>query len=33
MIETAFSSLPDVEVLLFEPAGAPEAKSMPYRNS
>jgi O-acetyl-ADP-ribose deacetylase (regulator of RNase III) len=29
MIETAFSSLPDVEVQLFEPAGAPEAKSMP----
>jgi O-acetyl-ADP-ribose deacetylase (regulator of RNase III) len=31
MIETAFATLPDVRVLLFEPAGAPEAKSMPVR--
>lgn len=31
MIETAFSVLPDVKVLLFEPAGAPAAKSMPVR--
>lgn len=29
MIETAFAGVPNVEVLLFEPAGAPEAKSMP----
>jgi O-acetyl-ADP-ribose deacetylase (regulator of RNase III) len=29
MIEAAFSELPDVEVLLFEPAGAPEARTMP----
>lgn len=30
-IEAAFSSLPDVTVLLFEPTGAPAAKSMPVR--
>lgn len=29
MIEEAFSEVPDVRMLLFEPAGAPEAKSMP----
>jgi O-acetyl-ADP-ribose deacetylase (regulator of RNase III) len=29
MIEQAFTSLPGVRVLLFEPAGAPEAKAMP----
>ncbi|MBW1668644.1 MAG: macro domain-containing protein [Deltaproteobacteria bacterium] len=31
MIEKAFSSLPDVRVLLLEPHGAPEAKAMPVR--
>ena len=31
MIEDAFSALPDVKVLLFEPVGAPNAKSMPVR--
>lgn len=31
MIERAFAGLPDVQVLLFEPAGAPEAKAMPIR--
>lgn len=31
MIEQAFAGLPDVQVLLFEPAGAPEAKAMPIR--
>jgi O-acetyl-ADP-ribose deacetylase (regulator of RNase III) len=31
MIEKAFSSLPDVQVLLFEPRGAPDAKAMPVR--
>jgi O-acetyl-ADP-ribose deacetylase (regulator of RNase III) len=31
MIEGAFAALPDVKVLLFEPAGAPTAKSMPVR--
>ena len=31
MIERAFAPLPDVRVLLFEPAGAPEAKAMPVR--
>ncbi len=31
MIEKAFSSLPEVRVLLFEPHGAPEAKEMPVR--
>jgi O-acetyl-ADP-ribose deacetylase (regulator of RNase III) len=29
MIEGAFSELPDVRVLLFEPVGTPEAKAMP----
>jgi O-acetyl-ADP-ribose deacetylase (regulator of RNase III) len=29
MIEDAFSELPDVRVLLFEPVGTPEAKAMP----
>lgn len=29
MIEEAFSGLPDVRVLLFEPVGTPEAKAMP----
>jgi hypothetical protein len=29
MIEAAFSELPNVEVLLYEPAGAPEARTMP----
>jgi O-acetyl-ADP-ribose deacetylase (regulator of RNase III) len=31
MIEDAFAALPDVKVLLFEPAGAPSAQSMPVR--
>lgn len=31
MIEAAFEHLPDVEVRLFEPAGAPEPKSMEVR--
>ena len=31
MIEKAFAPLPNVRVLLFEPAGAPEAKAMPVR--
>src|SRR5208282_2617058 len=31
MIEQAFAPLPNVRVLLFEPAGAPEAKAMPVR--
>ena len=31
MIEKAFSSLPEVRVLLYEPHGAPEAKTMPIR--
>ena len=31
MIEKAFASLPMVQVLLFEPRGAPEAKTMPVR--
>lgn len=31
MIERAFAALPGVRVLLFEPAGAPEAKAMPVR--
>jgi hypothetical protein len=30
-IEKAFVALPDVEVLLFEPAGAPDPKEMPIR--
>ncbi len=33
LIESAFAGLPDVEVLLFEPAGAPEAATMPNRTS
>lgn len=31
MIEKAFSALPDLRLLLFEPHGAPEAKAMPVR--
>ena len=31
MIETAFAELPSVRVLLYEPAGAPEARQMPVR--
>ena len=31
MIEKAFSELPDVQILLFEPLGAPEPKRMPVR--
>jgi O-acetyl-ADP-ribose deacetylase (regulator of RNase III) len=31
IIESAFAELPDVRVLLFAPAGAPDAKSMPVR--
>lgn len=31
MIGQAFSELPDVHVLLFEPAGTPDAKTMPVR--
>jgi O-acetyl-ADP-ribose deacetylase (regulator of RNase III) len=31
LIEDAFSSLPDVQVLLFEPVGTPDARSMPIR--
>ena len=31
MIEDAFRALPEVRVLLFEPRGAPEAKTMPVR--
>ncbi len=31
MIEKAFAALPNVRVLLFEPASAPEAKAMPVR--
>lgn len=33
MIEGAFASLPNVRVLLFEPAGAPAAKAMPIRTA
>lgn len=33
MIEQAFAALPDVRVQLFEPAGAPAAKSMPVRTA
>src|SRR5207245_1551089 len=33
MIEGAFSALPDVRVLLFEPDGTPQAKQMPVRTS
>ena len=31
MIEEAFSELPNIQVLLFEPLGAPDAKDMPVR--
>ncbi len=31
MIESAIAALPDVRVLLFEPRGSPDAKSMPVR--
>lgn len=31
MIEQAFADLPNVRVLLFEPAGAPDARAMPVR--
>ena len=31
MIEAAFFSLPDVRVIMFEPRGTPEAKTMPVR--
>lgn len=31
MIEEAFAALPEVRVLLFEPAGAPDARQMPVR--
>jgi len=33
MIEQAFAQLPDVRVSMFEPAGAPEAKTMPVRTA
>ena len=33
MIEQAFSELPEVHVLLFEPAGTPDAKAMPVRTA
>lgn len=33
LIEKAFAALPDVEVMLFSPSGAPEAKKMPVRTS
>ncbi len=33
IIEQAFSELPDVHVLLFEPAGPPDAKAMPVRTA
>jgi len=33
MIEKAFSELPDVRVLLFEPVGTPDAKAMPVRTT
>ena len=32
-IQHAFRELPDVRVLLFEPAGTPDAKSMPVRTA
>ena len=32
LIERALAALPDVRVLLFEPAGAPEPKAMPVRS-
>jgi len=31
IIERAFAALPDMRVILFEPIGAPDAKSMPVR--
>ncbi len=31
MIEEGFAAVPEVKVLLYEPAGAPEAKTMPVR--
>ena len=33
IIETAFAELPSVRVLLYEPAGAPEASQMPVRTT
>jgi len=33
MIETAFAEVPEVRVLLFAPAGAPDAKTMPVRTA
>ena len=33
LIETAFDQLPDVQLLLFEPRGTPEAESMPVDSS
>jgi hypothetical protein len=33
MIEAVFADLPDTEVILFEPVGAPEAKTMPIGTS
>jgi len=33
LIENAFASLPAVEVLLFEPKGTPDAKTMPVRTA
>lgn len=33
LIERAFSALPDVRVLLFEPVGTPDAKAMPVRTA
>jgi len=33
MIEAAFAALPDVRVLLFEPAGAPEPQAMPVHTA
>ena len=33
MIEAAFAPLPSVRVLLYEPAGAPEARQMPVRTT
>lgn len=33
MIEEAFAAVPDVDLILFEPAGAPEARDMPVRTA
>lgn len=33
MIETAFAELPSVRILLYEPAGAPDARQMPVRTA